>query len=217
MNFQFVSYIDEVLPEIILLGLLNDAHGYKRGADLSFKLREASSQSCEHSAPIVSDLARFSRDEIQQTIEALATAGALEPVREALTPFILLCPAHPLAGLGPAEMGRDVAMGHLKGCVGRLYDRYSTPACAAMANLYYVQACAGRLHIAQGMRVPDLDAIITRPDSDDALHASASVRMYAQSLVGRMREEQATDWPDTFWNNCYQFSECDLTAEEAGE
>jgi hypothetical protein len=214
MNFQFVSYVDQTLPEIVLLGLLNDGLGYSRGAELSLLFAEALRACRESAVPLISDLACLTSNEVASVALRLKEAGALEEVRAAFTPFILLCPEHPLAGIDPVDMPQDLAMEHLKTCVGRLYDRNATPACAAMANLYYVQACGGRLHIANGMRVPSLEAITARPESEDARHASASVRMFAQSLVGQVLQERPAHWPDVFWNRCYQVSDCDFMEYE---
>jgi hypothetical protein len=208
MNFQFVSYVDEVIPEIVLLGLLNDAHGYQIGAELSLKLTRALRQSLEFGLPTISGLATLSPDQVARLANALG--DDMESIRIAFTPFMLICPDHSVCNLQPVDMEQTTAIGHLKTCVGRLYDRYSTPACAAMANLYYVQACTGRIHIAKGLRVPDLESIIARPGTDAADHASSSVRSYTQSLIGQVRQQSPSEWPDLFWNKCYQMSDCEL-------
>jgi len=207
-DWQFVSYIDESLPEIILLGLLNDAHGYARGAELSFALSNALLTIGDESAPLLSFLGECSAANIQQIAAGLG--NDLADVRVAAAPLLAVLPEHPLSGFGKASIDKAECLLRLRECVDRLYDRDSTTACAAMANLYYAQARAGKIHIAHGLRVPNLDAIINDPDSDDASHARSAVRMLVQMIVGHRREEQPTEWPSLFWNRCYLASDCDV-------
>ncbi|GLV20488.1 hypothetical protein TomMM35A_03480 [Sphingobium sp. TomMM35A] len=212
INFQFVSYVDNTIPEIILLGLLNDAHGYARGAELSLALSQSILKILPDKALISSDLLDMSREDAARVIGSLAPEGRTA-VQTALTPFMTIFPDHPVSYFGSVGMDESVSIGHFKTCVGRLYDRYSVPACAALANLYYTQACAGRIHIAEGLRVPNLDAIIASPDSDDGQHASSSVRMHAQMFIGHLHENRG-EWPQQFWNRCYTVSECDLESHD---
>jgi hypothetical protein len=65
-NFQFVSHVDEVLPEIVLLGLLNDAHGYARGAQLSLALARALTAIDEPPDPLLSVFGGCSAAKIKQ-------------------------------------------------------------------------------------------------------------------------------------------------------
>ena len=207
-NFQFTSYIDDVLPEISLLGLLNDAHGYARGAELSLALGTALESIGARPAPILSVIGQCSDADLGQVASRLGTD--LAHIRVAAAPLLAILPQHPLARLGTEPMDRSDCLDHMKECVGRLYDRNSTPACVAMANLYYSQACNDKIKIAHGLRVPNLEAIITQPDSDDAAHASSTVRMHAQMLVGHLQEEEPTEWASLFWHRCYLATACDV-------
>lgn len=209
-NFQFVSYIDEVLPEIVLLGLFNNAYGYARGAELSLALGTALDAIGALPAPLLSIIGKCSGAEMDQIANHLGDNLAL--IRVAATPLLTIFPEHPLAALGSESMSEAECLDHMKECIDRLYDKNSTPACAAMANLYYSQACNGKIHIAQGLRVPNLEAIITDPESDDASHASSSVRMHSQMLVSHLREEDPTEWPSLFWHRCYLATDCDIEA-----
>lgn len=209
-NWSFVSYIDEILPEIVLLGLLNEFHGFARGAELTLALSKAVLATDDARTALLSDLGECSRAQIAQVTVALG--DDLVGIQMAAAPLISLLPKHPLAGLGTPPIETGDCLLRLRECVDRLYDRDSIEACAAMANLYYAQACNGKIYKARGLRVPNLDAIIVAPESDDARYARSEVRMLAQMLVGHQREEKPSDWPQRFWHGCYLATDCDVEA-----
>lgn len=211
LNWSFVSYIDEILPEIVLLGLLNDAHGYARGAELTLALSRAILAANDLRTVLLSDCGAFSPPQIEQI--ALDLGDDLGDVQMAAAPLVCVLADHPLAALGTPSRQKADCLLLLRDCVDQLYDRDSTPACAAMANLYYAQACNGKIHKAPGLRVPNLEAIIVARGSDDARYARSEVRMLAQMLVGHRREEEEpSDWPRRFWHSCYLATDCDAEA-----
>lgn len=207
-NFQFVSHVDEILPEIILLGLLNDVHGYARGAELSLALGKALIAIDEPPDPLLSVFGGCSEISIEEI--AVQLGSDLSDVQIAAMPLLAVLNEHPLVGLGRLSIDETECLQRLQECVDRLYDRDSTPACAAMASLYYSRACNGKLFISRDVRVPNLEAIISDPEGDDAAHARSAVRLHAQMLVGDRREKRPTEWPSLFWHRCYLASDCDV-------
>ena len=207
-NFQFVSHVDEVLPEILLLGLLNDAHGYARGAELSLTLSKALIAVGESPDPLLSVFGGLSKARIKKIAAHLGKD--LSDVQIAVMPLLMVLDEHPLGALGKPSIDETGCLQQLRNCVDRLYDRDSMPACAAMASLYYARACNGKLFISRSVRVPNLEAIISDPESDDAEHARSAVRMHGQMFVGDSREERRIDWPSLFWHRCYLASDCDV-------
>jgi hypothetical protein len=189
------------------LGLLNDVHGYARGAELSLALARALTAIDEFPDPILSVFGDCSEAKLKEV--AVHLGNDLADVEIAVAPVAVVLREHPLIGLGTGSMDDQEALQHLRECVDRLYDRDGIPACAAMANLYYARACCGKLFIAEGLRVPNLEAIISDPQSDDAQHARSAVRMHSQMLVGHRRGEKPAKWPSLFWHHCYLSSDCD--------
>jgi hypothetical protein len=103
-NFQFVSHVDEVLPEIVLLGLLNDAHGYARGAQLSLALARALTAIDEPPDPLLSVFGGCSAAKIKQV--GVGLGNDLADVQIAATPLIAVLREHPLMGLKPRSSQR---------------------------------------------------------------------------------------------------------------
>jgi hypothetical protein len=213
MPFHFVSYVDNVVPEIVGIGLFNDAYGYAEGAELTLALSRILLEADDRAVPLIGYLNGLSSQSFDILKNSIDNSEIAEQLKTALTPISTFFPEHNLGRLGSVDMDRDLALDRLKYCVGRLMDRFSVPACAAMANLYYAQAIAGKVHINQGLRVPNLEAIIADPESDDANHAGSHVRTYAQRLIGRADEEiqePELRWPELFWHRCYNISSCDI-------
>ena len=207
LNWNFVSYVDDIIPELVLLGLINQSVGYRQGVDLIWQLARSLDEVSQEAAPICSSIAKIGESGMQTIRHGLAEQ--LDVIVTSFAPFTTVFPAHPVALLGTNRMSTTEAVSRLSQCVESLLDRHTVTACAMMASLYYVQARRGRLHINADMKQPNLDAIITDFESDQGQHAAASVRMFAQLFVGQFHSTDAS-WPEEFWHRCYEISECEL-------
>lgn len=207
-NFQFSRYVDDVLPEIIGIAFLIDAHGYRRAAELTYELALALQQQNEKSMPIISSMEHIGEEKMAAVRAALFEKGMLEELSVAFAPLNIALGPTPLNCFDLAPIVVDDAVKRLRNCVDRNFNRYGQEASAALATLYYTQARLGKVHINQGLRIPDLDSIITDPESDAAQHAKSSVRMYSMIAIGHLREEVPAIWAAEFWHRCYLVAEC---------
>jgi len=74
----------------------------------------------------------------------------------------------------------------------------------------YWQGVCGKLHYVNGVEPPDLNAMISDPDSLAAQKARSHVRASVIAFWG-LSEDQGgigADWSNLFWQECFRISPC---------
>lgn len=210
MPMTFSRYADDVLPELMLIAMLNDAHGYKKGAELSFFLANELKRLGRIGSPFISAFLGLETNQTDRLKIALKNAGKLECIALALTPINQLLGPTPISFLGlDSSLSKEQCLEHLRTCVDRHLNRYSHPSTCALATLYYTQARLGRIKIADGLHVPDLESLHTDPDSEEAERTAADVRIYSLMEIGMHQKEHPSNWPIQFWGRCRTTSPCE--------
>lgn len=209
LPMQFSRYEDDVLPELIGIAIINDAHGYARGNEICLVLAKSLKASGRIGSPLVSEFENLREDEFESMSTSLIENGMLKDVCHAFTPINRLLGPTPLLKFPQSDTMTDSeCIEHLRDCVGRHFNRYSHPATCALATLYYTQAVLGRINIAEGLRVPDLEKIHRAPESEEGQRSAADVRMFSLMEIGMRKDEYASDWPSLFWSRCRKSSAC---------
>lgn len=219
MPMQFSRYEDDVLPELIGIAMINDAHGYTRGNEISLVLAKNLKASRRIGSPLISAFGGLREDELESMSASLNEKGMLEDVCRAFTPINRILGPTPLLKFPQVNAMTDSeCVDHLRVCVGRHLNRYSHPATCALATLYYTQAVLGRINIAKGLHVPDLEEIHRAPESEEGQRSAADVRMFSLMEIGMHKDEYASDWPSLFWSRCRKASACNaFEPSESGD
>lgn len=214
-HLRETSYVDEVLPEIIHIAMMMDAYGYRDGIRLCESLFEAIKPYAEHShMPFLSHL-RVSEADAPKVVAALRETGSLTRIQIANAPLCIL-PEWPLSFLGQSHMERSEAISRLQGCVGRVLDKFETPACAALGMVMYWQGVSGKLFYVNGVEPPDLNAMISDPGSPAAQMAKSHVRASTMAFWG-LEEDQGgigRGWADKFWQECFKLAPCSVETDD---
>lgn len=219
-NWKEISYINQILPEIVWMGLINDLFGYREGIELcsnfatkAYELKETDSHV---NLAIASNFNRLTAENKQALVTELEKASELSKYRNALSPLIALYDDFPLAFIGKAEDGPDKSdlVERMKKCIERHIDKYDTPALIIQANVVYIRSSTGGLHIASHIEMPDLNALMKSPDSEEAQRAGSFVRTTAMQEFMPMGEPRIGDWSKSFWNQGYKIDKCDFSWEE---
>lgn len=215
-----ISYVNQILPEIIWMGLVNDRVGYKKGIDLSTKLAEIAFglKSTENHVnfSLVSNFNLLSNVAKKRLVEILERNSTLSGYHYYLSPLIELYKDFPLSFLGKNKkpQPRSELIDILKKCIDRHFDKHQTPSLVIQANVVHLRSITGGLHFAKHIEEPDLNALIESPQSDKARRAGAFVRIHAMSELMPMGEDRLDDWSCSFWNQSYQLDSCDFLKEE---
>ena len=215
-----ISYINQILPEIIWMGLLNDKFGYKKGIEVSTKLAKFASELSKSKKKITFALSssynRLSKKKKKLLKFRLKKENSLVILQDALKPLLILYKDFPMSFLKVSRLKekREILLEIMKRCISRHINKYNTPALVIQANLIYIRGITGSLYFTSNVRTPDLDAILMAPESEEGKHASAFVRSAALTEVASLpgRPGRQTDmWARSFWNQGYKLDKCNFS------
>lgn len=211
-NLKELSYLDDLLPELIWLGLIHDHMGYHFGA----RMLEAIVTAIEHTPPpLVENLAlqstylKLTDEQKERIVEILRAKGMLPHIQQALAPLSLLYDGFAMLFLGPPpdRWTKESLIQRISECVGSHSDRYKTPAVMLYGCMLLTRLAAHKMFFPKEMDIPDFNAVIESPESDEARRAASFMRAsaMAEGAIGR----ETGDWPRKFWNSGAKLSPCE--------
>ena len=216
-----VSYIDNMLPELIWIGLLNDRLGY---IDSSSVLQEVflSIEEIRHSDQhgnfaIMSTFKSLSHQQSNSLIERLEERAVINVLRNSIAPLTLLYEGCPLSFIGPPDKrhSTDELILPIKTCVDRVADKYDTPGVILNGALLLSLLVTRRVSFSKEIEIPDFNLVVTAPESDGAKHAAAFMRANALAEFGMREIEPA--WARYFWNRGIELSPCEFPENEVAD
>jgi hypothetical protein len=126
LNVQEIGYVNDMLPELIWIGLINDRLGFVQGARFLERVVSAAVK-VDGSPPyknyaLISQIGSISSDNKQQLISELDRNSILELLRLYISPLVLLYDACPISFLGPPSTvyERKDLTKLIKRCVGAI-------------------------------------------------------------------------------------------------
>lgn len=207
------SYVNDILPELIWLGLIHDRMGYKFGADVLEVVVELS-KSWPRRDVLVNyatqvAYAGLSVEQKAEIVDAWKKRHMLEDIEHALAPLVLLYDGFSMAFVGPpaSVITEETLTLRMKQCVQKHIDRYETPGVVLCGSLLLTRLAAGTIKFAQHLKIPDLNAVIEKPGSDEAKRAASFIRSSAMAEVGMLALQK--DWHRYFWNRGVELSPCE--------
>ena len=210
-----VSFVNQLLPEILWMGLINDKLGYKRGIETALlvaKTANAISNSVtDGNFALASSYLGLSKDQQKEVIRKLDASGELTTVRFCLKPLVVLYKGFPLSFLGASKEKRTKRelIKTMAGCVARHMNKYHKPATAIQTAVIYIRGVAGKLVLPAGFDI-DLNAIFESPEFKQGQIASSFVRACVMTEVLIPEAGQENMWARSFWNQGIKLGACDV-------
>lgn len=220
--FSDVKWVDCVLPELLWLGLLNEAYGVAKGAELALRLAGAAVKTAGNTKWFGSTSAYASLDDPQKTevVKTLVTNDR-ELLQTAFLPFLLFYPRCPLTflfeGDGRWNSEPEKVLTEFKAFLATLFNKVEKPATFMQANGVYIAFVTGKLRVAKGLSLANFPAIEKYPDTEESRRVASGVRAVVNTFIG-MAEKSPNDWPKYFWNRGLELEPCELEPiNDAGE
>lgn len=219
-NWREISYINQILPEIIWMGLINDEFGYRDGIALSSNLAKRAfdlKETDKHiNFTLVSNFNSLSAERKSELVRDLKETSELAKYQDSLLPLIALYEEFPLSFIGMSEriFDKSALIKKIKYCIEKHIDKYETPALIIQANVLYVRGSTGGLHVAPHIEIPDLNTLIEDPESEKAKRTGGFVRISAMQELMPLGETRVGDWAKSFWNQGYKIDKCDFSWEQ---
>ena len=173
-------WANDLLPDLLWIGLLNAEHGLQRGADLARQLALAAVGASGEKPRKWFALAGAydALDPMEQTavIAALQASGVLEDIRRALRPFPHFYPSCPLNFLYDAPVSaEDGLLQKFKGVVESMFDRWASTGTFVQANAVYIAFTSDMLKVFKGLALANFPAIEEFPNTEESKRVAASV------------------------------------------
>lgn len=216
---QLSSYTEELLPEIIWMGLIHEELGYKKGIDL-IRLFVQSAYDSKKSDDYInfsisSNLYKLNVNEKKVLVEKLLKKGIYLEISDILSPLVYFYEDSPFSFLNKevdlTKEDEQVLLEKLKKSLYENFDRFQQASNVAQLNVYYTRILDGKVHFPNDMKIPDFNSIIDNPESEEANEASAFVRNGIKSEFMYMSDMENYDyiWSKSFWNQSFKLDNCE--------
>lgn len=217
-QLQQTSFVDDILPELVWIGLLNDQFGYLRGArviEQVFRCVEDLRTNEQHgNFALMSTYRVFSASQKNELAKRLDHTGAASVIRVAIAPLVILYDDCPLNFFGPPSsvITEDELVARMRHCIGRTIDRYETPAVVLYGAMLIYRLVSKTINFPRDMELPNFNAVIEAPKSEEAKRAAGFMRASVMSEFGYLNLPKA--WAKHFWNRSFAISPCERDQEE---
>jgi hypothetical protein len=215
-SLKLTSYVNDILPELIWLGLINDRLGFIRGARFFEKIVTAATNVAGEppykNFALVSQLGALNATQKKSFLCELSKTDILEPLRDYVAPMILLYDDCPIEFIGSpnANYRKSDLIKVIRDCVGRHIDKYETPGIVLNGTILLARLVAGTISLQAEM--PNFNAIVDDPASEEAKRAAAFMRANALAEFGMLEIDNG--WARNFWNKNFEICECEFSYEK---
>lgn len=213
-NIKNIGFVDDLLPELLWLGLIHDHYNYLVGRDTLEcvtslektwpKLEKPPNFALQSSYKDLTDEQRSS------LLKAWREKGLLEKIQYSLAPLVLLYDEFALRFVGPpgTVIPKGALIDRLEKAISKASDRYSTPGVMLYGALFLNNLMAGRIRISQEIDLPDFDSVIHAPESAEGKRAASFLR--ASAMAQMSFASPPSDWADKFWARSYELIPCSV-------
>ena len=209
-----VSYVNQIFPEIIWMGLLNKREGYHTGIRIvefmAKKSVEIKNTEKFLNFSLASSYTFLGADQKIQIVAELEKNNFLQVLQKSLAPLTCLYEGFPMAFLGPPadHNSKETMLAIIKECISACINKYEQPGMVMQATVMYIRGITGGLYFTNNIKPPNLEKIITDFDSDEGKKAAASVRAFVMSEYMPMEGKKSDEWSRSFWNQGYKIDKC---------
>ena len=215
-----ISYVNQIFPEILWMGLINQREGYKVGINVVEFMAKRSSEiktSEKHiNFSLASSYRKLGEKQKMQLVSDLKKEKIHRIIQQALAPLTCLYDGFPMAFIGPPSehISKDDLIKILKTCISKCINKYEQPGMVMQASVMYIRGITGGLFFTKGMKAPDLDKIVSDFDSKEGQRAASSVRAFVLSEHMPLGEKRSDSWAKSFWNQSYKLDRCHFPWEK---
>lgn len=214
LGMSEVSYVNQIFPEILWMGLINQREGYRAGIKvvefMAKRLNEIKTNEKHINFSLASSYGKLGEGQKIQIVADLKKENFYSIIQQSLAPLTCLYDDFPMAFIGPPNehIGKDTLINLLKACISECINKYEQPGMVLQASVMYIRGITGGLFFAKGMEVPDLDKIVNDFDSEEGQRAASSVRAFVMSEYIPLGEQRSDSWAKSFWNQGYKLDKC---------
>ena len=208
-----VRWVNDLVPELIWLALLNERHGLKTGVDLARRLALAAIDT-RGTKPkswfaLASAFAKLDASEQKAVVAKLEEDGAAEQIREALSPLLTFYPECPLNFLSAdVPNSGDTSLETFKDVLMAFFDKQDTPATFGQATAVYIAFVSDMLKVFKGLALANFPAIEKFPNTEESRRIASAVRSTVMMFYENFKTEHSAAWISYFWKRGLDLDDC---------
>lgn len=216
-HLQQTSFVDDILPELVWIGLLNDQLGYVRGArvieQMFRSVEDVRTENQHGNFALMSTYRVLNASQKTELTNRLDHTGHARIIRVAIAPLVILYDDCPLNFFGPptSVITEDELVARIRHCIGHTIDRYETPAVVLYGAMLIYRLVSRTIFFPRDMELPKFNAVIDAPESEEAKRAAGFMRASVMSEFGSLNLPKA--WAKHFWNRSFAISPCERDRE----
>ncbi|MCU7797533.1 MAG: hypothetical protein KZQ75_10415 [Candidatus Thiodiazotropha sp. (ex Myrtea spinifera)] len=208
------SYITDMLPELIWIGLINERVGYVRGAGIIEKVfltvDTHKEKGQEGNFALLSSFNKLTTNQKIAITGELHGLGILDIIQHSVAPLVLLYNDCPFRFLGPptTSYSQEDLIEILKQCTKKVIDRYATAGIVLYGSMLLARLVTKTIHFPADMDLPDFNSVINSPGSEEAKRAAGFMRANGLAEFGMMKINNK--WAKHFWDHNFELSPCEF-------
>lgn len=209
------SWVNDVLPDIVWSGIINNSYGYKEGAEVYSATIEVISRSTKHDNNI--DFEYVSSYECCQflgsEIELLKNCKLYAKIESALADFFVLFPECPIINaFGFHSENTEVSLDMInsfKSMLNMLLDKTSIESTFAIANIVYSLFRREKLFVPHNSVLSRFPEVSDYPNSEISVQIAAALRSFI-NIKYTQNNSNVSNWVSYFWKRCYEMEPLQL-------
>ncbi len=211
-NFQDSSYVENTIPELIWISLLNEKHGLKFGTELGLQFIKIVRKitGTEEIPFYVSYFSKVNQDNLRQVKIEIKKEGIYDIINNSLSPLLNLYPLCPLNGMFISEKYSSSDINLIKSMLTKLYDKRSKEATFTLGNVMYFLGVHGKLNIVKGSPLSELPKLVDYPNTEISKLIASGIRASLNVIINKPFIEPDEKWINHFWNMGIQLEPCEI-------
>ena len=218
LGMEDVYWVNDILPELLWLALLNEEFGWARGAHLGLELAKAASGiTRKRKKPwfartsAYGDLTEKQRMRIVKKLGENDVLLDLQNGLSTLVHFYPECPFRFLYGDKPKRINEATQeIQFFKSTLESLFDRREIPATHCQSNSIYIAFVTGKLLVSKGLVLADFPEIENFPNTEKSRLIASLIRATVTGFFGNDFQKGKSLWLAYFWNRGLEIEGCNF-------
>ena len=215
---QPTKWLDNILPEILWIGLLNERYGIEDGTELALTFAQtyltvlnSDEKKMFISTATYSELSPVHRNGIVKELKASKNLIRMKRALDFLITLYPKCPLHFLYDQEQPELKNfEDNLHEFQEIVAGFIDRRSKPAMLMQSTAVYIGLVTKVLNIQSDNNLTNLQAMTDYPNTDESRRFASNVRATVSSFFMHDYPEDGSSWAKYFWSQGIKMVPCDL-------
>ncbi len=210
LNLNETNWIQDMIPELLWIGLLNKKHGLKVGTELAVDIAKCwwDIVDKKKQPPIytISNIGSIKKEMQEKLLGLLESNGSLHLINEAFNPLLYFYPKCPISFFSSPDKS-DCSIGEIKDLLTEVFDKTSVQSTFILATAFYIGCVLGRIKINKNLPLANFPEIEKYPKTELSREIAGSLRAMATGSLG-IDATNPTEWSNYFWKRGREIEPC---------